>query len=548
MLSDLDHRFPADTLLRDAHAEMGSGLPVAPRTRSLLRFITCGSVDDGKSTLIGRLLYDSAVLPEDQLAVLRKESARSTHASGEIDYSLLLDGLAAEREQGITIDVAYRYFSTGRRAFIVADTPGHVQYTRNMATGASTADLAVLLVDARKGVLEQTRRHLRIVAMLGVRHVVLAVNKMDLVGYSLQRFREIESAFTELARDGGFASLISVPISAKHGENVRMRSAAMPWYSGPVLLEVLESVETSSSAAGLSARMPVQWVARAPDFRGFAGTLASGRLRPGDAVRVLPSGSAARVARIVSYDGDLAEATEGQAPTVVLDREVDVSRGDVIAADDGTTLSGRRWQTDLLWLSSAPYDPGRPLLLKLGTRTVPVRLSSEGMTVLDINTGVCRAAEALVANDIASLSFTTDLAIVAERYADSRALGGLILIDRETSETVALGLIRDRLPDPEAKAASNGSTAMSWIARPVDKHWRSLAKAISWRATGSLDTFVLAFLFTGHAKVAAAISLTEVATKIVLYFVHERVWQRIPIGREDMAPEAAFNGSPKDGR
>ena len=505
-----------------------------PAERSLLRFITCGSVDDGKSTLIGRLLFDSQVLLDDQLETLRKDSAKSGHTGADIDYSLLLDGLAAEREQGITIDVAYRYFSTRRRAFIVADTPGHVQYTRNMATGASTADLAIILIDARKGVLEQTRRHCLIVAMLGVRHIVLAVNKMDLVAHSQARFREIDQSFRMFALDNSFASLISIPISAKLGENVREPSASMPWYSGPTLLDVLETAEPEAATSQVSARFPVQWVNRpAADFRGFSGTLASGSLKPGDAVRVLPSGQTAHITRIVTFNGDLAEAVEGQAPTLVLDREIDVSRGDVLVADDGTAIAGRRWNADVLWMSNASYDPSRPLLLKIGARTVPVRLEAGGLSVLDISTGARLHRDTLGTNDIASLTLQTDAAIVAERYADNRTLGGFILIDRESSETVALGLMRDLVP--QAPVEVDGSHGLTrWIARPVEKSWRSLAKAVSWRTTGSIDTFILAYLFTGQTKTAAAISLTEVATKIFLYFVHERVWQRLSFGRKDV--------------
>ena len=521
-------------------AGKGEGEPqdsASPAARSLLRFITCGSVDDGKSTLIGRLLFDSHVLLDDQLDALRRDSKKSAHTGGEIDYSLLLDGLAAEREQGITIDVAYRYFSTPARAFIVADTPGHVQYTRNMATGASTADLAIILVDARKGVLEQTWRHCLIVAMLGVRHIVLAVNKMDLVGYSEETFRDIDQAFRMFALDNSFASLVSIPMSAKQGDNLRGLSANMPWYKGQSLLDVLETVEPEANVSRLSARFPVQWVNRSgPDFRGFSGTLASGHLKPGDAVRVLPSGATANIARIVTFNGDLPEAVEGQAPTLVLDREIDVSRGDVIVADDGTAKAGRRWTSDLLWMSNAPLEAGRSLLLKIGARTVPVRLETAEMSVLDISTGARHIRATLAANDIASLTFEADALIVAERYTDNRMLGGFILIDRLTSETVAMGLVKDKAPEPERAGVHEHEAdplLKRLIAKPAETAWRSLAKAVTWRATGSVDTFVLAYLFTGQVKVAAAISGTEIITKIALYFVHERVWQRLAPGRFD---------------
>ncbi len=511
-------------------------------SRSLLRFITCGSVDDGKSTLIGRLLFDSHVLADDQLAALRKDSAKSGATNGEIDYSLLLDGLAAEREQGITIDVAYRYFATPKRAFIVADTPGHEQYTRNMATGASTADLAIILIDARKGVLPQTRRHAQIVSMLGVRHIVLAINKMDLIEHSAARFSAIEDEFRRFAADKGFASLVAIPISAKLGENVRDRSPSMPWYAGPSLLEVLETADVGATQSTLSARFVVQWVNRAgSDFRGLSGFMVSGNLRPGDQIRALPSGQVARIARIVTFDGDLAEARTGQAPTLVLDREIDVSRGDVITADDGSAQAVRNLSADVLWMSNEPYDARRALLLKLGAKTVPVHLNVAEMNVLNIASGARTHTRALATNDIASLSLTTDTPLVAERYADSRDLGGFILIDRDTSATVALGLVSGRNVAAASEVAASSAPGATGpgvigglIAAPVESRWRSLAKAVSWRATGSLDTFILAYLFTGHMKLAAAISGTEVATKIVLYFFHERIWQRFAPGRADV--------------
>ncbi len=517
---------------------------VAPGNRSLLRFITCGSVDDGKSTLIGRLLFDSSVLLDDQLATLKKESAKSGATGGEIDYSLLLDGLAAEREQGITIDVAYRYFSTPKRAFIVADTPGHEQYTRNMATGASTADLAIILIDARKGVLPQTRRHAQIVSMLGVRHIVLAINKMDLVDNSLSRFQEIEAAFREFAADKNFASLVAIPISAKLGENVRDRAPTMPWYQGLTLLDVLETADVAAAQSPLSARFVVQWVNRAgADFRGFSGSLVSGKLRPGDAIRALPSGQVAHVSRIVTFDGDLAEASAGLAPTLVLDREIDVSRGDVLVADDGTAATTSHLTADLLWMSNQAFDARRPLLMKIGAKTVPVRLDTADFSVLDIGTGRRFLRHILNTNDIASLGLTADTPVVSERYADSRDLGGFILIDRDSSATVALGLVtRDPAPQMPASepisdtvvAPIGGAVIKRLITNPAETRWRSFAKAVSWRVTGSIDTFILAYLFTGHMKVAAAISLTEVGTKIVLYFFHERLWQRFAPGRVDV--------------
>ena len=520
-------------------------VPAAAKSgRSLLRFITCGSVDDGKSTLIGRLLFDSEVLLEDQMAALRKDSAKSGATNGEIDYSLLLDGLAAEREQGITIDVAYRYFSTKKRAFIVADTPGHEQYTRNMATGASTADLAIILIDARKGVLPQTRRHTQIVSMLGVRHAVLAVNKMDLVEHSESRFREIEAEFRAFAAEKGFASLVAIPISAKLGENVRGPAPSMPWYKGTSLLDVLENADVGAAKSAVSGRFVVQWVNRAGlDFRGFSGVVASGNFRPGDSVRALPSGQVAKIARIVTFDGDLDEAGQGQAPTLVLDREIDVSRGDVIVADDHTAAAARHLTADVLWMSNEPFDRTRPLLLKIGSKTVPARIDLTTISVLNIATGTRSARVNLATNDIAGLGLTTDTPVVAERYAANHELGGFILIDRDSAATVAMGMVTgiDAGRGSETWTDVNKEKAGAlegFIAPPVETWWRSIAKSISWRVTGSADTFLLAYLFTGHVRVAAAISLTEVATKIVLYTLHERLWQRIAPGRADVKKAA----------
>jgi sulfate adenylyltransferase large subunit len=527
--------------------------------RTLLRFITCGSVDDGKSTLIGRLLFDANALADDQIATLKADSAKAGQ-SGEIDYSLLLDGLSAEREQGITIDVAYRYFSTDRRSFIVADTPGHEQYTRNMATGASTADLAIILIDARKGILPQTRRHTQIVAMLGVRHAVLAVNKMDLVGHRREVFETIEAEYRAFASSLGFASLVAVPLSAKLGENVRNRSMKLAWYRGPTLLDVLESAQTATIAQSHASRFVVQWVNRPRsdqaggegiDFRGFSGFVASGRIGAGDEVVVQPSGRRARIARIVTYDGNLAHASPGQAVTITLDREVDISRGDVLAAAEHPPAVTQHLDVKLLWMSQSDFDPARSLLLKLGAGTVPARLAAGTVGILDITTGERAARKQLSANDIARVVVSTDAPVVAEAYRSSRELGGFILIDRLTNETVALGMVEATAVPvggavastaafnaPIATSVANNDKPVGFLASvktlveaPSEQARRSLVKALTWRATGSLDTFVLAYLFTGQAKIAAGISIAEIATKIVLYYGHERIWSRIKFGR-----------------
>jgi len=351
-------------------------------TKSLLRFITCGSVDDGKSTLLGRLLYDTKLLFDDQLATLQGDSVRHGTQNGELDFALLVDGLSAEREQGITIDVAYRYFTTERRKFIVADCPGHEQYTRNMATGASTADLAVVLVDARKGLLTQTRRHTYICSLLGIRHVLLAVNKMDLVDYDQATFTAIEAAYRSLAGSLGIAQVTAVPLSALRGENVSQRSTAMPWFDGPSLLEHLENVAIDPPENTLGLRMPVQWVCR-PDqhFRGYAGQVAAGQVAVGDEVVVLPGGARSRVSRIVTANGDLKRALSGEAVTLTLEDERDISRGDVICAANQPPQVADQFAVHMLWMDEAALLPGRPYLLKIGSRTVGARSSTRSTSI-----------------------------------------------------------------------------------------------------------------------------------------------------------------------
>ncbi|MFO3704839.1 sulfate adenylyltransferase subunit CysN [Xanthomonas codiaei] len=410
-------------------------------SKPLLRFITCGSVDDGKSTLIGRLLYDSKRLFDDQLAALESDSRRHGTQGGGIDYALLMDGLAAEREQGITIDVAYRYFDTDQRKFIVADCPGHEQYTRNMATGASTADVAVVLVDARKGLLAQTRRHSYIVSLLGIRHVVLAVNKMDLVDYDAQVFAGIAEGYRALAAQLGIADVQCIPLSALAGENLSSASTRMPWYQGPPLLQHLETVQLEPPEAGSGLRLPVQWVNRAnSQFRGYAGTIAAGQVRVGDAVVVVPSGRRTQVASVLDANGEVDSARAGQAVTLTLRDEIDISRGDIIAAIDDPPEVADQFAAHLLWMDDAALLPGRPYWLKIGTRTVTVSIS-EIKHKVDVNTQERLAAKRLELNEVGYCNLALDEPIAFSPYARNRVLGGFILIDRQSNATVAAGTL-----------------------------------------------------------------------------------------------------------
>jgi len=412
------------------------------RDKDLLRFITCGSVDDGKSTLIGRLLYDSKMIFDDQLSALEADSKRVGTQGQEIDFALLVDGLAAEREQGITIDVAYRFFTTERRKFIVADCPGHEQYTRNMVTGASTADLAVILIDARKGVLVQTQRHSYLCHLLGIRHFVLAVNKMDLVDYNQARFDEIVADYTAFASTIGMDSFTAIPISGFKGDNVTERSATTPWYAGPVLIDHLETVSLERDAQqDASFRLPVQWVNRPNlDFRGFAGQIASGTVKPGDAVRVLPSGRTTTVARVVAAGGDLDQAVAGESVTLTFADEIDCSRGDVIAAADAPPEVADQFEATLVWMDDQPLLPGRGYWLKLGTQTVSATLQQPKYAI-NVNTLEHLAAKTLELNAIGVAELATDKPIVFEPYAQSKVLGGFILIDKLTNRTVAAGML-----------------------------------------------------------------------------------------------------------
>ncbi len=432
--------------------------------KSLLRFITCGSVDDGKSTLIGRLLYESQQIYADQLAAVTADSKTVGTQGGDIDLALLVDGLAAEREQGITIDVAYRFFSTDQRKFIVADTPGHEQYTRNMVTGASTADLAIILVDARKGVLTQTRRHSYLVSLLGIRSVVLAVNKVDAVGYDSAVVAAIDAEYRDFAAGIGLTDITTIPTSALHGDNVLTLSANTPWYSGPTLLGHLEDVPIPDAAADQPFRMPVQWVIRPDlDFRGFAGQVTAGRIRAGDEVRVVPGGQTSTVASICVLDGELAEAEAGQSVTLTLTDEIDVSRGDVLAAATEPPEVADQFEADVVWMDETPLVPGRHYLLKLGTRTVGVTVSPPKFRV-DVNTRAQVAAKTLELNEIGVATLTLDRPVPFEPYARNRDLGGGILVDRRTNKTVGAVLLHFAL---------RRSTNVHWQAVEVDKTARA---------------------------------------------------------------------------
>jgi bifunctional enzyme CysN/CysC len=413
----------------------------AAADKTLLRFITCGSVDDGKSSLIGRLLYESKVILEDQFAALRDDSKKVGTRGGDLDFALLVDGLAAEREQGITIDVAYRFFTTGKRKFIVADTPGHEQYTRNMATGASTADLAVLLIDARKGLLTQTRRHSYLAALLGIRRIVVAVNKMDLVDYSQERFDQIERDYREFARGIKLDAITCIPVCAVTGDNVTSRSARTPWYSGPALLEHLETVDVPDAAGGAAFRMPVQWVNRPnPEFRGFAGQIAVGTVRLGDLLRVLPSGRTSTVTRILTGEGEAESGIAGQSVTLTLADEIDVSRGDVLAASETPPAVANQFEATIIWMHDEPLLQGRAYLLKIGTKTVSATVAPIKYRV-NVNTMEHLAAKKLDLNDIGVCGLDLDSPIAFEPYQESRVLGGFILIDRLTNNTVGAGLL-----------------------------------------------------------------------------------------------------------
>jgi bifunctional enzyme CysN/CysC len=436
----------------------------AQERKDLLRFITCGSVDDGKSTLIGRLLYESKMLFEDQLTALEADSKKMGTQGGNLDFALLVDGLAAEREQGITIDVAYRAFTTDKRKFIVADTPGHEQYTRNMATGGSTADLAIILMDARKGVLTQTRRHTFICTLLGIRHLVAAVNKMDLMGFEQEVFAKIEEDYRAFAKSIGAEDVTVIPVSALLGDNMILRSLNMPWYHGPTLMAHLETVPAGNDLDSKPFRLPVQWVNRPnQNFRGFSGTISTGTVKPGDAIKVLPSGRTSVVERVVTHDGDLEVGVAGQSLTVTLTDEIDISRGDVICAANDPVEVSDQFQVEILWMSDEPMLPGRPYLFKSSTKTVPGTLDDLKYKV-NVNTMEHVAAKTLALNEIGVCNLELDTPIAFAPYLENRNLGSFIIIDRFTNNTVGMGLIRFAL-----RRAAN----IHWQAVDVHKNARA---------------------------------------------------------------------------
>ena len=442
--------------------------PLVSPAASLLRFITCGSVDDGKSTLIGRLLFETNSVFDDQMDALKRDSKKFGTTGEDLDFALLVDGLSAEREQGITIDVAYRYFSTGQRAFIIADTPGHEQYTRNMATGASQAELAIILVDARKGILPQTRRHSFITSLVGIKSVIVAINKMDLVDYSEERFEEIKRGYQAILPALGFTDVTFVPVSAKAGDNIVTRSPKTPWYRGETLLERLESVEPETFDAGAEPfRLPVQWVNRPNlDFRGFSGSIVGGKVTKGDAVVALPSGGRSRVKGVHGPNGEVDSAEAGEAVTITLTDEIDVSRGDVIAAADAPAGVSRSFSGDLLWMANRPLIKGGRLIVKIGSAQTPATLSSlDG--AIDIHSYEAKPADALTMNEIGRVELTAERPVVALPYGENRDLGAFILIDPVSNETVALGVVRT-VGEPDLGVSETPGETRSGIARLAD--------------------------------------------------------------------------------
>jgi bifunctional enzyme CysN/CysC len=512
----------------------------APSARSLLRFITCGSVDDGKSTLIGRLLFEAGAVFDDQLDVLDSDSTRLGTTGGARDFALLVDGLAAEREQGITIDVAYRYFSTPRRSFIVADTPGHEQYTRNMATGASTADVAILLVDARKGLLPQTRRHSYIVSAMGVRHVVLAVNKMDLVGFDEKTFRAIVADYERIAAPIGFAKISAIPVCARDGDNLAANSLRLPWYRGPALLPLLETIETGNRVEdGHAFAMPVQWVNRPDaDFRGFAGTIAAGQVRPGDAVVALPSGRESRIVRIVTADGDRASAHAGEAVTLVLADEIDVSRGDVLTVAPAARVSGRPRTRDtiearLIITGEARIRSGASFLIKLGTALTGATVTAI-RDMVDIESYASVASADLGMNAIGHVTLRFEKPLVLADFTQNAILGGFVLIDRTTNETSAFGFV---LPDQMAKAPEETSITrlISQGLGPVGSTKRKARlELVTWRLVSALGVSVIVFLLSGVTELAMIAGLADLIIRPLARAIHGALWRKVQ-SRQDAA-------------
>ncbi|KAB0681465.1 sulfate adenylyltransferase subunit CysN [Aureimonas leprariae] len=526
---------------------------VAARPESLLHFITCGSVDDGKSTLIGRLLYDSNAVFDDQLEALERDSKKFGTTGGDLDFALLVDGLSAEREQGITIDVAYRYFSTAARAFIIADTPGHEQYTRNMATGASDAELAVILVDARKGILPQTRRHSFITSMLGVKSVVVAINKMDLVDFAQDVFERIVADYKAILPDLGFTDVAYIPMSAKRGDNVATPSAAMPWYEGPTLIRHLETVEPKTlDEAHEPFRLPVQWVNRPNlDFRGFAGTIAGGRVKTGDAVVSLPAGRSSRVKAIFGPNGEVPEAASGEAVTLTLTDEIDASRGDVLVASGDRASPHKTVKAEILWMVDRPLIAGGRFLAKLGTSQTPASVRTLDHAV-DIHTYRPRAANALLMNEIGRVTVAFDRPLVALPYAENRELGAFILIDQLKNETVALGLVREVGPsvthvadggeeeDDDEPAPASATllqrAARLWLGADVRRNPERRKGAIRFRLVGAVLVALIGFVLGLGVPGALVLGVLDFALRPFLRFAVDRT------ERKPKAPEPGTVG------
>lgn len=506
--------------------------------KSLLRFIACGSVDHGKSSLIGRLLYEAKFLLEDQITALQDESRKSNALDADLDFALLLDGLAAEREQKITIDVAYRFFMTERRKFIVADTPGHEQYTRNMATGASTADLALIVISAENGLTTQTRRHALIVSTLGVSHFVVAINKMDLVGWEESTFRAIEADFQALAKDIGIHAITCIPTSAKIGDNVVRGSKDMDWYRGPSLLEYLEQVKIAEVSKPQPFRMPIQWVNRPHShFRGYSGLIASGDIHTGTPVRILPSGQTTHVSRIVTFNGDLNHARAGQSVTLTFADEIDASRGDLIAEIGHLPSVTERLSSRVFWMGKDELVPGRTFLIKLGTSSARATVEPN-LRVFDLDKRVPIDSECIGANEIGHVTLRLDRPIAADHYAENKETGSFILIDPESYDTVGMGCVENAAAEKSRFAKEWERIVSRWAGASrgllnggKESHARSIVKAISWRGTGSLDTFIITYLITGSPGFAGSVAATEIITKIAFYYLHERAWSLIPWGR-----------------
>jgi bifunctional enzyme CysN/CysC len=511
---------------------------------SLLRFLTCGSVDDGKSTLLGRLLFDANSVLDDQLSALDRDSRRFGTQGQARDFALLVDGLSAEREQGITIDVAYRYFSTDRRSFIVTDTPGHEQYTRNMATGASTAELAVILIDARKGVLPQTRRHAYIVAMLGVRHVVLAVNKMDLVGFSPEVYRRITEDYRQAVASLGFASIVAIPICAREGDNIASRSERTPWYDGPILLGYLETVSVAPSTDNAQGfRFPVQLVNRPNlDFRGYAGTVASGVMHANQPVVVIPGGQRSRIASIVTADGLLETASAGEAVTLTLTSEIDISRGDVIVPADDPLTPVTLVTARVLWMVEEKLTVGQTLLVRLGTATANARIVRLHHAI-DIHSFEAHPAATLGMNEIAVVELAFDKPLIAVDYATNRELGALILVDRMTNQTVALGVVEPAPALADARddigvTARNGSLARL-IGRTGGPERSLFWRTASGRLLGSAALWTIVAALSGNWLLANVVGLAEIVLCPIIGRLVMAVWTH----RSISAPLANTRGT-----